>query len=107
MWRLFCHCLFFLSISFGTSGSLFFLIVAFPGYLQVYVFITRNDITKQYSNESSANDKIYFKQFFFSHLIKRYTYSYNALHSIRQIVFFSLGYIACITKTRLFKYTKN
>ena len=31
MWRLFCHYLFLISPSFGASGGLCFIIVAFPG----------------------------------------------------------------------------
>ena len=36
MWRLFCHYLFLISPSFGVSGGLCFVIVAFPGYLHLY-----------------------------------------------------------------------
>ena len=37
MWCLFCHHLFFISTSFGASGMLCFVIVTFPGYLQLYL----------------------------------------------------------------------
>ena len=33
VWRLYCHCLFFISPLFGTSGRLCFVIVAFSGCL--------------------------------------------------------------------------
>ena len=41
IWRLFFHCFFFIiSSSFGTSGRLSFMIVAFPMYLQLHVCLS-------------------------------------------------------------------
>ena len=40
VWRLFCHYLFLISPDFDASGRLCFLIVAFPGYLHLYLFIS-------------------------------------------------------------------
>ena len=34
--RLFCRCLSLIPSSFGTSGMLWFMTVAFPGYLHLY-----------------------------------------------------------------------
>ena len=39
MWRLFCHYLFLISLSFDASGRLCFVIVAFPGYPHIYFSI--------------------------------------------------------------------
>ena len=36
MWRLICDYLFVIFHSFGVSGRLRFVIVAFPGYIQLY-----------------------------------------------------------------------
>ena len=40
--RLFCHYLFLISPSFSSSGRLCFWIVAFPGYLHLYFYVSDN-----------------------------------------------------------------
>ena len=38
MWLLFCHCLFTITPSFGTEGSVCFMTVAFTGHIHLFFY---------------------------------------------------------------------
>ena len=50
---LFCHCLFFVSHSFGASGRLCFVILVFPGYLYLHFMIIIEKVNKSQCSGST------------------------------------------------------
>ena len=57
MQRFFCHCLFLVSPSFGASGSLYFVIAAFPGFIHLCLFIINSFRAKIIGFEKNASLK--------------------------------------------------
>ena len=58
IWRLFCHCLFLISPSFGASERLCSAAVAFTGYLHIPVSILRKSIVGRYRSVRVADGPI-------------------------------------------------